>query len=51
MIVRFLSVLCLGVLVASVYSADANNDNEGKFYPLIYFDNKSHFIPMVSKTV
>lgn len=28
MIVRFLSVLCLGVLVTSVYGAEGNNDNE-----------------------
>ncbi|CAH0697657.1 unnamed protein product [Spodoptera exigua] len=28
MIVRFLSVLCVGVLVTSVYGAEGNNDNE-----------------------
>ncbi|XP_063630057.1 calsyntenin-1 [Cydia splendana] len=28
MIVRFLSVLCLGVLVASAHNAEGNNDNE-----------------------
>ncbi|XP_075987417.1 calsyntenin 1 [Anticarsia gemmatalis] len=28
MIVRFLSVLCVGVLATSVYSAERNNDNE-----------------------
>ncbi|XP_059047113.1 calsyntenin-1 [Achroia grisella] len=28
MIVRFLSVLCVGFLVSSVYSAEGNNDNE-----------------------
>ncbi|XP_037295297.1 calsyntenin-1 [Manduca sexta] len=28
MIVRFLSVLCVGVLVASVHGAEGNNDNE-----------------------
>ncbi|XP_063542929.1 calsyntenin-1 [Cydia strobilella] len=32
MIVRFLSVLCLGVLVASAHNAEGNNDNEGVPY-------------------
>lgn len=36
MIVRSLTVLCLGVLVASVYSAEANNDNEGKIYAHLF---------------
>lgn len=40
MIVRFWSVLCVGVLVASVQSALGNNDNEGtkisKFFTCIY---------------
>ncbi|KAI8425523.1 hypothetical protein MSG28_011349 [Choristoneura fumiferana] len=31
MIVRFWSVLCLGVLVASAHKAEGNNDNEDDF--------------------
>jgi hypothetical protein len=38
MIVRFLSVLCVGVLVASVQNVEGNNDNEGAwFFITIYF--------------